>query len=159
MVKKINYNIIPFQNTYRDDMIFCLLSAKDALGRIPRLNEDLLDIGKNYFDKGEMFWLALDDHDRVIGMLGTNTIPASGMWLKRFYVKPALKRNGLGSALLATLEDYAKSKNISALYTRCALDYIEGMQFYPAKGFVEIEHEDLVGIEYKDGVQPFVKNL
>jgi len=159
MKKEFDYKIVPFQNTYRDDMIFCLLLAKDALGRVPRINEDLFDIRENYFDKGEMFWLAIDHNDRVIGMLGTQTTSTTQMWLKRLYVKPTLKRNGLGSALLATLEAYAKSKNISTLYTSCALDYTSGMKFYPAKGFTTIEYKDLTGIEYREGVQSFVKTL
>ena len=62
-----NYLIIPYDERYRDDMIFMVLEAKDALGRVPRLNEDLLDVQKNYIDTGDMFWLAIDEHDRVIG--------------------------------------------------------------------------------------------
>ena len=58
--------IIKFEPKYRDDLIFMILEAKNALGRIPGLNEDLLDIQKNYFDKGDMFWVALDENDRVI---------------------------------------------------------------------------------------------
>ena len=42
--------IIRFEEKYRDDMIFMVLNAKNALGRVPRLNEDLLDIKTNYFD-------------------------------------------------------------------------------------------------------------
>ena len=34
--------IIPFEESYRDDLIFMILQAKDALGRKPGLNEDLL---------------------------------------------------------------------------------------------------------------------
>ena len=59
--------IVQFDNKYRDDMIFMILEAKNALGRVPGLNEDLLDIKKNYLDKGDMVWLALDDNDRVMG--------------------------------------------------------------------------------------------
>jgi len=44
-----------YEDRYRDDMIFMVLQAKDALGRIPSINEDLLDIKKNYFDRGDMF--------------------------------------------------------------------------------------------------------
>ncbi len=55
-----NYTIIPYDAKYRDDMIFMVLEAKDALGRVPRLNEDLLDVQKNYLDTGDMFWLAID---------------------------------------------------------------------------------------------------
>ena len=37
-----------YEGRYRDDMIFMVLQAKDALGRTPRINEDLLDIKKHY---------------------------------------------------------------------------------------------------------------
>ena len=46
-------------------MIFMILEAKNALGRVPGLNEDLLNIKKNYLDVGDMFWLAIDEQDRV----------------------------------------------------------------------------------------------
>lgn len=41
--------IMPFESEYRDDLIFMVLEAKNALGRIPGLNEDLLDIKKKLF--------------------------------------------------------------------------------------------------------------
>jgi hypothetical protein len=37
----IMVKIITFQPQYRDDMLFCFLSAKDALGRVTALREDL----------------------------------------------------------------------------------------------------------------------
>lgn len=43
--------ITKFENRYRDDMIFMVLQAKDALGRIPTINPDLLDIDTIDFDK------------------------------------------------------------------------------------------------------------
>ena len=39
--------IKPYEDGYRDDLIFMVLRAKDALGRKPRLNEDLLNIRAN----------------------------------------------------------------------------------------------------------------
>ena len=36
-----NMKIITFEEKYRDDMIYMVLDAKNAIGRIPRLNEDL----------------------------------------------------------------------------------------------------------------------
>ena len=53
--------IIPYEERFRDDMIFMILEAKDALGSIPRLNGDLLDIRGNYIIKGDMFWLAVEE--------------------------------------------------------------------------------------------------
>ena len=44
-----------YEESYRDDLIFMILSAKDALGRKPGINEDLLHIKENYFNKGAIF--------------------------------------------------------------------------------------------------------
>ena len=98
--------IIKYEDKYRDDMIFMILEAKNVLGRVPGLNEDLLDIKKNYLDVGDMFWLAIDEHDRVIGSIGYNSIKDTNeVWLHRLYVKYNLKRQGIGSTLLKTAED------------------------------------------------------
>ena len=85
--------IIPYEDRFRDDMIFMVLSAKDALGRVPSLNEDLMDVRTHYLDAGAMFWLALDENDRVIGCVGYSLEAEPGVArLHKLYVKPALKR-------------------------------------------------------------------
>ncbi len=102
--------IIPFEETYRDDMIFMVLEAKDALGRIPTLNEDLLDIRKNYLDKGDMFWLGLSDAGRVIGCIGYSALPGTeGVRLHRFYIKASMKRQGLGTQLYLHAENHLRA--------------------------------------------------
>lgn len=126
-----------FEPKYRDDMIFMILEAKNALGRIPRLNEDLLDIDANYISTGNMFWIAIDDNDRVIGTIGTKIISEHEMWLKRLYVKSTLKRQGIGKKLYKKAEEFAKKKGIDIIYTRFASDYVEAQRFYPAIGFIE----------------------
>ena len=66
--------IIKYEEIYRDDMIFMVLQAKDALGRKPTINPDLLDIQVNYLDCDDMFWLAIDENDRVVGCVGYSRI-------------------------------------------------------------------------------------
>ncbi len=101
--------IVPFEEKYRDDLIFMVLEAKDAIGRVPTLNEDLLDIRKNYLDKGDMFWLALSDAGRVIGCIGYSSIPGTAdVRLHRFYVKAAMKRQGIGSRLYLHAEKHLR---------------------------------------------------
>lgn len=69
------------------------------------MNEDLLDIQKNYYDKGDMFWIAVDDNDRVIGSVGYNSIEStSGIYLHRLFVKLNMKHKGIGTRLLHTAE-------------------------------------------------------
>lgn len=61
------------------------------------LNEDLLDVQANYFDKGDMFWLAIDENDRVIGSVGYSSVEGSDeVWLHRLFVKYNLKRGHRG---------------------------------------------------------------
>lgn len=66
--------IKPYEDAHRDDLIYMVLEAKDALGRKPRLNADLLDVKANYFDRGDAFFVAIDEKDRVIGCAGYSRI-------------------------------------------------------------------------------------
>ncbi len=48
----------------------------------------LLDIQKNYFDKGDMFWGAADKNDRAIGSVGYSSIENTlEVWLRRLFRK------------------------------------------------------------------------
>lgn len=131
--------IIPYDERFRDDMIFMVLEAKDALGRVPRLNEDLLDVRGCYIDRGGMFWLALDDKTRVIGCIGYNSIDGTTeIMLHRLYVKAARKRQGIGSALLKTAEEHAASHGKTAAYVHLGgSEYFESHAFYPKHGYRE----------------------
>ena len=136
-----SYTIIRYDEKYRDDMIFMVLEAKDALGRIPRLNEDLLDVQKNYLDTGDMFWLAIDENDRVVGCVGYNAIPdTSEVRLHRFYIKAARKRQGIGTHLLQTVEQHLRKQGKTAAYVHLGgKEYFESRCFYPKHGYAECD--------------------
>ena len=133
--------ITAYDERYRDDMIFMVLQAKDALGRKPRINEDLLDIRANYLDRGDGFWLAVDENDRVIGCVGyTRTPGTEEAFVHRLYVKPALKRRGVGTALLQTAEEAMRQKGVAV--SRIHLgepreQWFESYSFYPKHGYRE----------------------
>ena len=132
-----NYLIIPYDEKYRDDMIFMVLEAKDALGRVPRLNDDLLNVQKNYIDTGDMFWLAIDEHDRVIGCIGYNSIPGTTeVKLHRLYIKAARKRQGIGTRLLHTVELHLREQGKTAAHVHLGgKEYFESRSFYPKHGY------------------------
>ncbi len=132
--------IIPFDTKYRDDMIFMILEAKNALGRVPGLNNDLLDIQKSYFDKGDMFWIALDENDRVIGSIGYNTNEnTDAVTLHRLFVKCNLKHQGIGTALLKTAENYIQLQGKRVIYVHLGdrAQWYESHAFYPKHGYIE----------------------
>ena len=135
--------IIEYDETYRDDMIFMVLQAKDALGRRPRLNEDLLDIRSSYIARGDGFWLALDEEDRVIGCVGFSwTSDGAEAFLHRLFVKPGLKRRGIGAALLDACEAAMRAAGIrvSRVHLGEPRDqWFESYAFYPKHGYGEYE--------------------
>lgn len=134
--------IIKFEEKYRDDMIFMILEAKSALGRVPGLNADLLDIRSNYFDKGDMFWIALDENDRVIGSAGFNhNENVKEVTLHRLFVKYNLKHQGIGTALLNTAEQYIKSQGKETIYINLGIgkEWFESRLFYTKYGYTEYE--------------------
>lgn len=130
--------IIPYEDRYRDDMIFMVLEAKDALGRVPGLNEDLLDIPGSYLAKGDMFWLALDENDRVVGCIGYNTLDGDTVRLHRLYVKASRKRQGIGTRLLQTAEAHIRSRGKHTVTVHLGgKEYFESRSFYPKHGYWE----------------------
>ena len=134
--------IIRFQEKYRDDLIFMILEAKNALGRVPGLNEDLLDIDANYFQKGDMFWIAVDENDRVIGSVGYSSAKGTDeVVLHRLFVKYNLKHRGIGTALLKTAEEYLKAigKKSVVVHLGDKESFFESWQFYPKHGYAEFK--------------------
>ena len=135
--------IIPFEESYRDDLIFMILQAKDALGRKPGINDDLLDIKSNYFDRDGRFWIAIDENDRVIGSIGYVRVDGTNeAFIHRLFVKSAKKRKGIGSALLKIAEDDMKNNEISVAKVHLGIpkdDWLESYSFYQKHGYVEYE--------------------
>ncbi len=133
-------DIIIFDKKYRDDMIFMVLQAKDALGRIPGLNEDLLDVESNYLDKGDMFWLAIDK-GRVIGCIGYSRISnSSEAYIHRLFVKSTEKHRGIGTMLLNTAENKLKSVGVARVNVHLGEpreQWFESYNFYPKNGYKE----------------------
>ena len=130
-----------YEEQYRDDLIFMVLQAKDALRRVPTINEDLLNIKAFYFDRGDKFWIAVDENDRVIGCIGySRTEQLSEAFLHRLYVKASMKRKGIGTALLHTAEDAMCKQGISVSLVHLgepAQQWFESYSFYPKHGYQE----------------------
>ena len=135
--------IIPYEEKYRDDLIFMILQAKDALGRKPSINGDLLDIKSNYFDQGDMFWLAIDENDRVIGSVGYSKIENTNeAFLHRLYVKASEKHKGIGTALLQVAENEMIKQGIAVSLVHLGEpkeQWFESYSFYPKHGYFEYE--------------------
>lgn len=138
--------IITFKDKYRDDLIFMILEAKNALGRVPGLNPDLLDIKANYLDKGNMFWIALDDNDRVIGSIGYSTNENQNeVTLHRLFIKYNLKRKGIGTTMLTMAEEYIKSQGKDVIYVNLGSgkEWFESRNFYAKHNYIKCDENKM----------------
>ena len=130
-----------FEPRYRDDLIFMVLQAKDALGRVPSLNEDLLNIRAHYFDRGDAFFIATDENDRVVGCAGySRTENANEAFVHRLYVKASLKRRGIGTRLLKTVENAMRANGVTVSRVHLGEpreQWFESYAFYPKHGYKE----------------------
>ena len=132
--------IISYDDRYRDKMISMVLEAKEALGRAPRLNEDLLRVKEAYLDRGYGFWLALDGEDRVVGCIGWSRSDTGEAFLHRLYVKASCKRQGIGSALLETAEAHMRFAGVDVAHVHLGeprKQWFESYSFYPKHGYTE----------------------
>ena len=105
-----------------------------------------MDIQKNDLEVGDMFWLAIDDKDRVIGSIGYNSIKDTDeVWLHRLFVKYNLKRQGIGSALLETVEQYLRKKGKKFVKVHLGgEEFKESRLFYPKHGYVKYRERYMV---------------
>ena len=91
--------------------------------------------GKAILTGGGFFWIAVDDHDRVIGSIGYSRIPDTAeAFLHRLYVKPSLKRKGIGSALLKTAETAMRKAGLTVSHVHLGSprsQWFESHSFYP----------------------------
>ena len=136
-------NIITYEEKYRDDMISMVIDARTALGLSATVRDNLYDIQKNYLDKGDSFWLAVDSNDSVIGCLGFSRIDDTNeAFLHRFYVKASKKRQGIGTELLHTAEQEMKRRGITVSKVHLGAPkekWFESYAFYPKHGYIEYE--------------------
>ncbi len=118
-----------------------ILQAKDALGRKPTINADLLDIKTSYFDQGDMFWVAIDENDRVVGSIGySKTKHSTEAFLHRLYVKASEKHKGIGTKLLQAAENEMRKQGIVVSLVHLGTpkeQWFESYSFYPKNGYRE----------------------
>lgn len=131
--------IIQYQNQYRDDLIYMILDTKDALGRIPKLNEDLLNIENIYLEKYNFYIII--DKNRVIGSLGY-FIEDNIAFLKRFYIKKEYQKQGIGQKLYDFVMKEILEKKVEYIYAHLGQplnEWIGSYHFYLKNGFSDTQ--------------------
>jgi ribosomal protein S18 acetylase RimI-like enzyme len=82
--------------------------------------------------------LVAQEKGSVLGCAGLRLRPGHVAEVTRVFVVPAARRRGLGSRLLACLEDHARQHRVSRLRLDTRHDLIEARRLYARHGYREV---------------------
>jgi GNAT superfamily N-acetyltransferase len=104
------------------------------------LREDRDAFAKQYFGSGRGVWLAEVDGE-IVGSIALRSLPDKPgcAEIKRLYVRPSHRGQGLADLLLAALESYARASGYHWLYLDTARDMQAAVRFYQRQGFSSCE--------------------
>ena len=98
--------------------------------------EDPKTFSVAYFGEGSGFWLARQN-EAVVGCIGLRPLkrfPSSGE-VKRLYIQPAWRGQGIADKLLDALHGYAKACAYDWLYLDSKDDLAAALRFYKRRGY------------------------
>ena len=100
------------------------------------VRESAEEFAKHYFTSGAGVWLAEIDH-QLVGCVALRPLKESMHCgeVKRLYVRPAYRGQGIADLLLEALESYAKEFGYEWLYLDTAADMKAAARFYERRGF------------------------
>lgn len=104
------------------------------------VRDDRAAFEREYFVEGSGLWLASVD-DKIVGCIGLHRLPGlkDGAEVKRLYVRPEKRGQGIAEALLEALEMYAAEHRYKALYLDSKSDLMAAIRFYRRQGYLPCE--------------------
>jgi len=104
------------------------------------VREDAPEFAKEYFESGGGVWLA-EVEGTIVGCIALRELRGRAECgeIKRLYVRPAYRGQGIADSLLDALEDYARECGYLWLYLDTAAEMKTAARFYERKGFLPCE--------------------
>lgn len=114
--------------------------ALPAAAAAPPQFADLADIPATFTDVGGTFLVA-EHEGHLVGTGGYRPVPGGRAEVLRVRVHPALRRAGVGRAVMSGLEARATAAGLRELVLDTATNQPEAMAFYRALGYREVRRE------------------
>ena len=110
----------------------------EAVGVVVREQKQAFE--REYFTDGTGFWLA-SIHQSIAGCIALRALPQleKSAEIKRLYVRPEYRKQGITEALLKALEEYATEYSYSTLYLDTNDDLSAALRFYLRHGYQPCE--------------------
>jgi ribosomal-protein-alanine N-acetyltransferase len=136
----------------------CRLASLADAAAIAALSRDAIETGLPWTWRPERIANAVRDPDTNVVVAGpSGVVEGFGIMIYRdedahlvlFAVQPERRRQGVGSAILAWLEEVARAAGMRRIRLECRRDNVAGRNFYSEHGYHEQEIE---GNRYSAGV-------
>jgi putative acetyltransferase len=120
-------------------------------------HEDLLDLrapAGSYAGNGGAFWIMEDRRGRVCACIGID-YPSDGAGeLHRLYVRPDLRRRGLGERLVRLAEEHARERQARSIFFWSDTRFAQAHRLYERLGYVRADATRSLGdisssVEYR----------
>ncbi|MBT6096239.1 MAG: GNAT family N-acetyltransferase [Rhodospirillaceae bacterium] len=104
------------------------------------IDDEMGRIAEYYAEKGGGFWVAEADGE-LIGMFGLEPSGTDAMELRRMYVHPDWRRQGIANTMLRTAEDLCRSEGCKRLDLSTSEVQPDALAFYRAAGYAQTRDE------------------
>jgi putative acetyltransferase len=129
--------------------------AEYGLGWEPELaDRDVLEVEKYYLDSGGEFW-SIEQQGQIVGSAGYYPIDRGNqaVEIRKMYLLPTTRGQGLGRFLLAELERSIAQQNFREIWVETATVLAEAVRLYETSGYlpatgVETARCDRVYVKY-----------
>ena len=116
------------------------------------LTEEIDRISAYYSERDGDFWVAVKG-DKVVGTFGLERASDDAMELRRMYVDPLTRRQGIARQMLQFAEDECRSRNVSRLQLSTAEIQQAALALYRNAGY-RLVHEETVEVLSNKTVGP-----
>jgi N-acetylglutamate synthase-like GNAT family acetyltransferase len=137
----MNNNQISFRNATNQDcdavkaLVFNVLAEYGLVPEPSGTDSDLNNLETNYFSKGGIFEVLVDETGEILGTVGLFPIDEKTIELRKMYFKPELRGKGLGKLTLKRMISKAKELGFSEIYLETASVLKEAVSLYESFGF------------------------
>jgi len=104
------------------------------------LREEIDRIAEYYRERQGGFWVAVDS-DRIVGMFGLEPSSTDAMELRRMYVDPHLRRQGIARKMLQFAEDECRRRKRAAMDLSTSEVQREALSLYRNAGYRLVREE------------------
>lgn len=126
------------------ELVFSILAEFGFTPDPAGTDADLDDLERSYLARGGAFELVLDRHDRLVGCAGLYPTGAKTVELRKMYLRPEARGQGLGRRLLAHVMEVARELEFDVMELQTASVLDRAIAMYRQAGFQPYEPAERV---------------